>query len=408
MPAKADKLVKARILSLLLVLGLAQPGVMADAAKPQGSVDQQISALEDKLFEHNYPHEDEAARLTRLEKFVFGDSQSGTIPSRLSRVENSIAENTPKVAEATTSQSPPQLPSNTSTGSQSTASNDSQNAPASSVFDYSSYPRVTAIEKQLLGATYVHDSLSDRVARLETKAFGKASTSDDLGDRVDALDRYAHRHDLYRERDSNQQIASNQLASNQHFVPDTTDGDAPAPVHTNPFAPGNQLASGAAQRTTIMENSVFGRSFPDRPLNERVQRLEKRMVPYEHNLDKKSLPNRVDQLWSILSAANNLNSSPLAPNNRNNVIGANPAGQSNAKATADETDSSDDEAQDDSKDARQQNQEAGGRKSWLHKLSKALGAGAVNGTNTTNGNAIYPGSNYGTLGGPGTFWMPRF
>lgn len=395
---------KAKILSLLLALALAQSAVMADAAKPQGSEDQQISALEDKLFEHHYAHEDEATRLTRLEKFVFGDAQSGSIPSRLSRVENSIAENSPKVPETTASQPSPQVASSPGSGSQRTVSDQTQNAPASAAFDYSSYPRVTAIEKQLLGTTYVHDSLSDRVARLELKAFGKASTSDDLGDRVDALDRYEHRHDLYREHETNQQIASS-----QHIVPDTTDGDAPAPVHTNPFAPGNQVASGANQRTTIMENAVFGRSFPDRPLNERVQRLEKRMVPYEHNLDKKSLPSRVDQLWSILSAANNLNSSPLAPNNRNNVIGANPAGQGSAKATDGETDASDAKSQDASQDdSNDPSQNAGGRKSWLHKLSKALGAGAVNGTNPTSGNALYPGSNYGPLGGPGTMWLPQF
>jgi hypothetical protein len=56
-----------------------------------------------------------------------------------------------------------------------------------------SYPRVSSLEKIILGQTYVADPLAERLSRLETKAFGAASTSDDLGDRTDLLQDYAEK-----------------------------------------------------------------------------------------------------------------------------------------------------------------------------------------------------------------------
>jgi hypothetical protein len=54
-----------------------------------------------------------------------------------------------------------------------------------------SYPRVTAMETAILGATYINEDLSARLTRLETKAFGKPSSNADLSDRTDALQQFA-------------------------------------------------------------------------------------------------------------------------------------------------------------------------------------------------------------------------
>jgi hypothetical protein len=306
--------------------------------------------LEDKLFEHSYAGETDNERLNRLEQFVFGDKQSGSPGERISHLESAVVESKPAA-----SQPPAEAP--TSQAGPSASSVNNNKAASYPKFDYASYPRVTAIEKQMLGATYEHEPLPVRVARLETKAFGKVSTSDDLGDRVDLLDQYAFKHDVFHEN-----ARGIPVASSPQFVDQAPDDSPVAPTHLNPFAPGNQVASGSAQRTTIMESAVFGRSFPNRPLEERVQRLEKKLIPYEHNLAKNNLPTRVDHLWSILSAANNLNSPSDATSN--SVIGAKPLSQMsnplNSQAAASSA----------SADQTQLAQASGQRQSWLHKLGK--------------------------------------
>ena len=61
-------------------------------ATPKASVVQiAIAQLEDKLYEHKYPAETDDARLTRIEKFVFGAAQTGTTAERLQRLQTSIA-----------------------------------------------------------------------------------------------------------------------------------------------------------------------------------------------------------------------------------------------------------------------------------------------------------------------------
>src|SRR5271154_3300840 len=68
-------------------------GAWADAG---GSVEQQLSDLEDRLFEHEYPSDASDARLERLEKMVFGEVRGGAVSQRL----KDLVEAVPKPAEA--------------------------------------------------------------------------------------------------------------------------------------------------------------------------------------------------------------------------------------------------------------------------------------------------------------------
>ena len=363
----------------------------AQSASTQGSADQKLTQLEDKLFEHNYPSEDEARRLHRLEQFVFGDDQTGSLNDRLSHLQSTLAKNEPKdIAPSPQQTSPPvQVKQQVATAGQNT-----QSTSSFPTFDYGSYPRVTDLEKHLLGKTYVNDALPDRVARLETKAFGKVSSTDDLGERVDRLDQYTHRHDLFKERD----IAP-QMASDQPFMSQAPNVAAAAEPPVNPFV-SNQMASGSAQRTTVMEQAVFGRSYPNRPLEERLARLEKKIVPYEHNLSAKNLPTRVDNLWSILSPANTLNTSPLSPGNRNSIIGAAPMNQPGGGGT----DQNDGASGSNSSSGGQPAQANSGHQSWLHKLSKMVTSPSA--TPVDNGYYKPPTSYSGPMGVPGASYFP--
>jgi hypothetical protein len=132
-----------------------------------------------------------------------------------------------------------------------------------------------------------------------------------LAQRVDSLDRYAQRHDIFHERQSQPIANGSGGGGNQPAY------GAPPPV--NQFSPDVQ---GIDQRVATMEQSVFGQSYTNRPLADRVSRLEKKMVPYEHNLGSNDLPTRVDHLWTILSVAHTLQSSPTAAN-QSNMMAAN-------------------------------------------------------------------------------------
>jgi hypothetical protein len=72
----------------------------------------------------------------------------------------------------------------------------------------------------------------------------------------------------------------------------------------NPFAPGAEPVAGAENRIAAIEKFVFGKEHSELPLGERVQHVEKKLVPYEHHDAAQDLTLRVDHLWSILAAAN--------------------------------------------------------------------------------------------------------
>jgi hypothetical protein len=52
------------------------------------------------------------------------------------------------------------------------------------------YPHITALEKAIIGQTFVGQELASRLGRLETTAFGKPTESPDFSQRTDALDKY--------------------------------------------------------------------------------------------------------------------------------------------------------------------------------------------------------------------------
>lgn len=74
---------------LLLSINLALAGVSSIAAQAQGtggSVKQQLSALEQRLFFKTYDDSDEQSRIQRIEKQVFGQPLEGAIQERLAKI----------------------------------------------------------------------------------------------------------------------------------------------------------------------------------------------------------------------------------------------------------------------------------------------------------------------------------
>ena len=344
-----------------------------------------VTEVEQQLLGKSYEKEPLNTRVTRLETKQFGKpSPNDDLADRLDRLD-ALIKHKPAVADeeqpangtysapiggAGTAEVPQMAAvggSGPGVGGQSAAGQSDGQASGTqySASDYGSYPRVTELEQQLLGSTYVKDPLPVRVARLETKEFGKSTPDDDLCDRIDKLDKIANPHKNSRVADNSSPDGTaqdgsqnggrggnggsggkggaigkallgmlggnmfgnmmggvgNGMSLNQ-MMPGLQDdmrkdaaaerqqkqqGGAPARASvatTSPFAPGALPVIGAENRIAIIEKFVLGKDHSELPLAERVEHVEKKLVPYEHHQAGQDLSIRVDHLWSILAAAN--------------------------------------------------------------------------------------------------------
>ncbi len=84
----------------------------------------------------------------------------------------------------------------------------------------------------------------------------------------------------------------------------TPDQTTPPQKHQNPFGIDSTPAEGVEARTSALENFIFGGEQKKLPLEKRIARLEKKLIPYEHHKAGEDLNQRVDHLWTILSSAN--------------------------------------------------------------------------------------------------------
>jgi hypothetical protein len=73
----------------------------------------------------------------------------------------------------------------------------------------------------------------------------------------------------------------------------------------NPFGADAAPVTGIDARTAALERFIFGHSDMNPKMKVRVQKLEKRLVPYEHHdPNDKNFEKRIDHLWSTLEAGN--------------------------------------------------------------------------------------------------------
>ncbi len=164
--------------------------------------DVRLGQLEVKFFKHTYPKDEEAVRLERLEKMIFGEARTGASETRLKNLADTVP-NLGSVASEDSQKSEDSSSSSSSGRSGSSAAkpvnnNDSDldlseersqgKKPGGQVLSgESKYPAVTALEQSIFKRDYASDPVADRLNRLETKVFGKPSKFTDLSERVDAL-----------------------------------------------------------------------------------------------------------------------------------------------------------------------------------------------------------------------------
>ena len=186
------KQARARIFALTISLALSIcVGGRAFAAVGD---DPRLGQLENKFYKHTFPKDDDATRLDRLEKMIFGEAKSGSDADRLKALADTVP-NLGAIAQDadTDTGSDTGAGSGRPSGRKPVAANNSaldlseERTQATRRAGESQYPAVTAIEEKLFNRNYVSEPVNDRLNRLETKVFGRPSKFTDLSERVDAL-----------------------------------------------------------------------------------------------------------------------------------------------------------------------------------------------------------------------------
>lgn len=395
------------------------PAVWAvDDAQP---ADTQIGQLESRLFEHRYDGESSGGRLARLEKMVFGESRDGTESQRLSALEAALADSQPvgqstadsavaTAAPAASQQTPDHSDESASSGSapdqnekasaESEAA-DYQNTGNDSVSDSNDYPRITALENQILGATYKDLPVTKRLEQLETKAFGKPSHQADLSARTDKLEKYVRNHMHLR-------TLGDQV---QPQLEEPAEGSAETTMPTvQAAATEPPLEAPLTVKLDWMERVVFGRQYEQEGAVVRVERLEKALFPQEDNSSQATLEDQISMLMGAVElmqnggqttaypgAAYQYESGPIPEAYPNGAYQPEPSYPQQFSAADQQTD-------------KQQTTNAPKKHPLLKSIAHVLGEvggmalGAVGNSGLMYGSPYGYGYGYGGFGMPGMWW----
>ncbi len=300
----------------------------------------QLRLLEMKYFEHTFDSDNAEERTERLENLIRGEVGEGSPAARIKSMVDALQADGESLAPLPTSaQATAANPSRSS----SAPSQDNRQASAPRAGqDHGDYPHVTNLEREILGPTYESDSLSARIDRLEMKAFGKVTTGGDLSSRTDRLESYAQNtlHDKpfannpdidktyiipasrqsypTARPDNGPSIADAERYAVQHFFGSSrnmgqgyspsvpmdaaSDSDEPArPAEDPAVYAKTPPASGARMITQVgwCEVQVFGHTFPNMHLTQRLRQLNDEVMPKKTKLTDMQL---MDDLTPIMNA----------------------------------------------------------------------------------------------------------
>ncbi|MEB3286626.1 MAG: hypothetical protein VKJ04_03895 [Vampirovibrionales bacterium] len=163
---------------LLVTTGLLASDALAQTASDTAE-SSRLARLETQIFSGEYHTDSMEDRLKRLEKSVFGTTQSGETSGRLKKLEKTLR---PYEADE------PEVNNSPVQAAQS-VNNREESAPEQP--DGTDYPTVTAIERIVFARDFIRDALTNRLSRLEQKVYGRVYNDLALVDRVDnLLERY--------------------------------------------------------------------------------------------------------------------------------------------------------------------------------------------------------------------------
>lgn len=244
---------------------------------------EELDALEKRFFRHDFSRDTVDERLTRMEKFTFGETSEGSVESRLSRLSSILETHSADTPLNSLAHTNPQKIAMAQTPATFNPPPAAYNAPDGGTTDY---PHITYLEDEILGQDYPGQPLATRLARLETKAFGSPQTNPDFSSRTDALERYAEIR--LHKKPFDQKPADRSLR-----YEDTDDGtdQAPAARAPRPEDADASLPTPPPESARLLtrvawcEMHTFGRTYPELHLLPRLHQLNAKLFPTDHSKD---------------------------------------------------------------------------------------------------------------------------
>lgn len=290
--------------ALFLNLLVTSP-VMAEVINCPPTAVAAIGALEKKFFAHAYDSR-LSERVTRLERFVFGETRNNCpLAQRISRLTSTTG-----VPHA----QPPGFSDKSISGAVDNPA--SKTLGLKKIPVESTYPRITNLERRLLGSTFEQQAVVQRLSRLECKVFGHTSSVRDLASRVDFIEEEAVASKFGSTSlssiamDGRDNAAARAgyysqalpLNSNGSFQPDRQN-------YIDPYghrAGLQQFMTGQRRNFTstvdqieFLEMVAFGRIRPNKRLEDRVEALERNL--HRQIASNETLTNRVARIWAMAS-----------------------------------------------------------------------------------------------------------
>lgn len=336
-----------------------------------------LSQLENTYFDQDYKGENDAARLDRLEKFVFGKVRFGSEGERVTKLLLASPPGRKKTIRDSSSDTSSDAATNGENieGGETALAETTSKAP-----DDSPNVRIANLEQQILGKTYTGESADRRVARLEQTKFGHSSHGN-VDDRLTILEAYAKspNQPSQPEERSVRSIQPVPEMSQQEPQPSWSRSGRSPELPTSV----NQEMGNIVQRVGAMEMTVFGHKNTKLPLVERIQRLEKEIGLNSQDLAQKDLPTQVESLWAQVGSS--------SEKSGNRQVGTRMvAGDSYASGMFNR----DSDQLSENWDGTQQ-RGSDSHQSWLHKLAKVVGGVGGLAAGALMSPSFYPNYGYG-------------
>lgn len=209
MKLKNNFLIRVMLLCAATLL-ICMPASLSAPVASAAAQAQVVQSLEDTLFAIRYEQDPLEQRIGRLEETVFGQKQTGTLDTRVSKLKNALSptalgplspvatkdkSNDIKVPTESASKAQPKKPNSKQAVNPAALPKPFTSQPATTKADNiaatpspgeTDYPTVSQMEQKIFNKTYVNEDITVRLARLEKDVF-KVPQSGALADRVDNL-----------------------------------------------------------------------------------------------------------------------------------------------------------------------------------------------------------------------------
>lgn len=267
-----------RLKILFILLTAIAVNLQGFAATPT----QNLALIENHIFGYENSNLKDAERLNKIEKFVYGSTQSASTQERLNKLKSDLGLDTETRPEKIASQD----------YSQEYTQEDYANEPTD---PSAQYPIVDNIENSLLSQTYKTENIYKRLERLEKKAYGRVSQGS-LSERVEKLSALV----APQTPQASQQTFDDYMANNDeyNYYSPGTNGNPRASSPQHIF--GNTPAPAQSAELLNLERNILGKSYPSDSTSARLSRLEKKVLNKSFASEPDEL--RLERLATVATA----------------------------------------------------------------------------------------------------------